>query len=57
MRLCMAGTLSPLYPAMLRVVFTSIAFPGSKPKLACMERAKPRTATSEEVTSTAQMAI
>src|SRR5215510_12324477 len=35
----------------------SITFPGSKPKLPCNERISPRTATIEEVTSTAQMAI
>jgi hypothetical protein len=34
-----------------------MAFCGSKPKLLCSERTIPRTATSEEVTSTAQMAI
>ena len=57
MRLCIAGTLSPLYPAILRSVSTSIAFRGSKPKLLCIERTSPRTATIDEVTSTAQMAI
>jgi hypothetical protein len=41
----------------LRAVSTSIAFCGSKPKLLCIERTSPRTATSEEVTSTAQIAI
>jgi len=30
---------------------------GSKPKLLCSERTSPRTATSEEVTSNAQIAI
>ena len=34
-----------------------MAFRGSKPKLLCSERASPRTATIEEVTSTAQIAI
>ena len=42
---------------MLSAVSTSIAFCGSKPKLLCSERKSPRTATSEEVTSTAQIAI
>ena len=56
MRRCMAGTLSPPYPAMFKSVFTSIAFRGSKPTLPCSERAIPRTATSEEVTSSAQIA-
>ncbi len=34
-----------------------MAFRGSKPKLLCSERSSPRTATIEEVISTAQMAI
>ena len=34
-----------------------MAFLGSKPKLPFSERASPRTATSEEVTSSAQIAI
>src|SRR5260370_927806 len=34
-----------------------MAFRGSKPKWLCSERARPRTATIEEVTSTAQIAI
>jgi len=42
---------------MARLVFTSIALRGSKPKLLRSERANPRTATREEVTSTAQIAI
>ena len=42
---------------MVRFVLTSIAFRGSKPKLLCSERISPRTATIEEVTSTAQIAI
>jgi hypothetical protein len=55
MRLCMAGTRSPVYPAILRSVFTNIAFRGSNPKLLCIDCISPRTATSEDVTSTAQM--
>ena len=40
-----------------RSVFTSIAFWGTKPKLLRNDRTIPRTATKDEVTSTAQMAI
>ena len=40
-----------------RSVSTSIVFFGSKPKLLCIDRASPRMATSDEVTSTAQIAI
>src|SRR5260370_13882996 len=57
MRFCISGTLSPLYPALLRSVSTSIAFFGSNPKSACSERTSPRTATIDDVTSTAQIAI
>ena len=35
----------------------SMVFCGSKPKLSCKDRESPRTATIEEVTSTAQIAI
>ena len=42
---------------MLGTVEISIAFRGSNPKLLCNERSNPRTATIEEVTSTAQIAI
>ncbi len=42
---------------MARLTLTSIVLRGSNPKLPCSERASPRTATIEEVTSTAQIAI
>ena len=51
------GNVLPLQPAILRTVLTSIVFRGSKPKLPRSERSIPRTATNEEVTSKAQMAI
>ena len=57
MRLCIMGNVLPLQPAILRTVLTSIVFRGSKPKLPRSERSIPRTATNEEVTSKAQMAI
>ena len=56
MRFCITGSPSPLYPAMLRTVSTRSAFCGSNPKLLCSDRTSPRTATSEDVTSTAQIA-
>jgi hypothetical protein len=57
MRFCMGATRSALYPAMGRSAPTSIAFRASKPKSLCNARARPRTATIEDVTSTAQIAI
>ena len=42
---------------MFRTVFTSKAFRGSKPKLLPSELRSPRTATIDDVTSTAQIAI
>jgi hypothetical protein len=41
---------------MLSAVSTNIALLGSKPKLLWSDRTSPRTATSDEVTSTAQIA-
>ena len=41
----------------LVLILTIIVFRGSKPKLPFSERMSPRTATMEEVISTAQMAI
>ncbi len=40
-----------------QIGFRHIVFCSSKPKLPCSERTSPRTATIEEVTSTAQIAI
>ena len=57
MRRCISGVLSPEYPAICRSVSTSILCSGWKPKLLCSDRASPRTATSDDVTSTAQIAI
>jgi hypothetical protein len=42
---------------MLRSVFTCIVLRGSNPKLLCKDRIMPRTATSDDVTSTAHTAI
>src|ERR1035437_5696948 len=55
MRFSMAVTLSPRYPALFKSTPSSIAFRGSKPKWLLSERASPRTATIDEVTSTAQI--
>src|SRR5579864_1434315 len=57
MRFCIAGTASSLYPAISKSVSTSVTPCGSKPKLLCSERTNPRTATIDEVTSRAQIAI
>ena len=42
---------------MFRSLSTSVTFCGTKPKLLFIERASPRTATRDDVTSTAQIAI
>ena len=57
MRRCVAGILSMLYSAIPKFASTINAFLGSKPKSLLSDRASPRTATKEEVTSTAQIAI
>ncbi len=57
MRFCMTGDRVALVTCHAEIRLTSIALRGSKPKLLCSERASPRTATIEEVTSTAQIAI
>ncbi len=57
MRFCIAGTSSPLYPAMARSVFHQHRVPRLETEIAVQRADNPRTATSEEVTSTAQMAI
>ena len=48
---------SSLYPALCRSNLASIAPSGENPKLLCSDRTKPRSATSDEVTSTAHTAI
>ena len=53
----MAGALPALYPAVARSTPAVIVSRGSKPNLLCSERTSPLTATSEEVTRTAQIAI
>ena len=42
---------------MARLTLASIVLPGSKPKFEFSERSNPRTATIDDVTRTAQMAI
>jgi uncharacterized membrane protein YraQ (UPF0718 family) len=57
MRLCIAGTLIAAVTGSCQVHAASMVLRGSKPKLLCSERTRPRTATMDDVTRTAQMAI